>query len=385
MDNKITIQELSESISKRQNILKKDADLFVRLFFETIEENLLQDKIVKVKGLGTFKLIEVADRESVDVNTGSRIKISGHTKVTFTPDGTLRDQINKPFAAFETIILNDGTDVDEMEKLPEQSEDVSDIAEETEQSEVEDESEDIIETDNQPQDRISEVLQDATESLYDRLPENEESESLPEVEETIAEIANEQEELPAPVVPDSPVEEATPSDIQPVSVEQVNSEEATESTIPDDSNNEMQQVQSPAPTRTSIWLYVCLSLLVLMLMIVSYFAGYYRLLCPCVGCGEAAPKVETVEDEDTLTTTPVVESEVIEENPADNFEQVPGGQYLIVGTKGTHVMKAGDSLLKIAIREYGHKDYVKYIVVHNGFRNPDVIPLGYEVKLPELK
>ena len=262
---------------------------------------------------------------------------------------------------------------------------VSDIAEEADQSDVVDESEDIIESDNQTQDRISEVLQDATESLYARLPENEETESLPEIEETTAEKENEQEELPAPVVPDSPIEEATPSDIQPVSVEQVNSEEATESIIPDDSNNEMQQVQSPAPTKSNIWLYVCLSLLVLMLMIVSYFAGYYRLLCPCVGCGEAAPKVEKVEDEDTLTTTPVEEPEVIEENPADNFEQVPGGQYLIVGTKGTHVMKAGDSLLKIAIREYGHKDYVKYIIVHNGFCNPDVIPLGYEVKLPELK
>ena len=73
--------------------------------------------MVKIKGLGTFKLIEVSDRESVNVNTGERIRIVGHTKVTFTPDNALRDQVNRPFAEFETVVLNESTSQQEMERI----------------------------------------------------------------------------------------------------------------------------------------------------------------------------------------------------------------------------------------------------------------------------
>ena len=91
----------------------------MRGFFDVISRYLIQEKIVKVKGLGTFKLIDVLDRESIDVNTGERIVIGGHVKVTFTPDTTLRDQVNKPFIDFETVIINEGTDLAAMEDLGE--------------------------------------------------------------------------------------------------------------------------------------------------------------------------------------------------------------------------------------------------------------------------
>ena len=74
-----------------------------------IEQALENEKTVKIKGLGTFKLVDVDSRESVNVNTGERFQIKGHTKVSFTPDTNLRDTINKPFAHFETVVLNEGT------------------------------------------------------------------------------------------------------------------------------------------------------------------------------------------------------------------------------------------------------------------------------------
>ena len=117
MEQKITQIELAARMAKRTGFTKQDSENFVRMFFETIREGLLQDKLVKVKGLGTFKLIEVSDRESVNVNTGERIRIVGHTKVSFTPDNALRDQVNRPFAEFETVVLNESTSQQEMERI----------------------------------------------------------------------------------------------------------------------------------------------------------------------------------------------------------------------------------------------------------------------------
>ena len=84
-----------------------------------VGEFLQTDKIVKIKGLGTFKLVTVDSRESVDVNTGERIVIKEYTKINFTPDPILRDTINKPFAQFETVVLYDGTDIADMERMDE--------------------------------------------------------------------------------------------------------------------------------------------------------------------------------------------------------------------------------------------------------------------------
>lgn len=117
MEQKITQVELAARMAKRTGFTKQDSENFVRMFFETIREGLLQDKLVKVKGLGTFKLIEVSDRESVNVNTGERIRIVGHTKVSFTPDNSLRDQVNRPFAEFDTVVLNETTSQQEMERI----------------------------------------------------------------------------------------------------------------------------------------------------------------------------------------------------------------------------------------------------------------------------
>ena len=82
---------------------KKTCEAFARTLFEVVEEALLSDKFVKVKGFGTFKLVAVSDRESVNINTGERFQISGHTKISFTPDNSMKDLVNRPFAHFEAV------------------------------------------------------------------------------------------------------------------------------------------------------------------------------------------------------------------------------------------------------------------------------------------
>lgn len=108
MDEKLNIQNLIDALAEKHGMGKRNADDFVKEFFQLIEEALEKDRYVKVKGLGTFKLIEVESRESINVNTGERFQIQKHTKVSFTPETALKEVINKPFSHFETVpLLND--------------------------------------------------------------------------------------------------------------------------------------------------------------------------------------------------------------------------------------------------------------------------------------
>ena len=110
---KISIQDLAQVLVEHKGLNKRDAVIFVSAMFDIIQTNLEKDRIVKIKGLGTFKIIDVDDRESVNVNTGERVLIEGHNKITFTPDALMKELVNKPFSQFETVVLNDGVDFDD--------------------------------------------------------------------------------------------------------------------------------------------------------------------------------------------------------------------------------------------------------------------------------
>ena len=114
--SKTTIKELALSLSEKHDLSKADAERFVATIFEVINDGLEDDKLVKVKGLGAFKIIGVAARKSVDVNTGEPIVIEGRNKISFTPDASMRDDVNKPFSQFETVIINDGVDFSSIDK-----------------------------------------------------------------------------------------------------------------------------------------------------------------------------------------------------------------------------------------------------------------------------
>lgn len=107
---KILISDLAKEVAKKHKLPQKETEQFIANMFAVVAEGLQQDKLVKVKGLGTFKVTQVKPRESVDVNTGERVLISGHDKVTFTPDSLMKELVNKPFAQFETVVLNGDVD-----------------------------------------------------------------------------------------------------------------------------------------------------------------------------------------------------------------------------------------------------------------------------------
>lgn len=110
--SKVFLKDISLALAKKKGLEAAEADEYLDAFFSVIEEGLSADNIVKIRGLGTFKLVEVKDRESVDVNTGERVVIDGHAKVTFTPENSLKELVNKPFSQFETVELNDGVNFD---------------------------------------------------------------------------------------------------------------------------------------------------------------------------------------------------------------------------------------------------------------------------------
>lgn len=116
---KSKIQNITSALSTKYKMPLKDAETFVAMLFDVVNDGLMKDKQVKVKGLGTFKVASVKDRESVNVNTGERVLIEGHDKITFTPDATLRDFVNKPFAQFETVIVKDGVDFSDLDNQKE--------------------------------------------------------------------------------------------------------------------------------------------------------------------------------------------------------------------------------------------------------------------------
>ena len=108
--NKLGITELSRLLACKRNLDAGITNTFIENFFDILNESLRKDKIVKIKGLGTFKIITVSARKSVDVNTRETIEITSREKISFVPDAALRDLINRPFAQFETVVVNDGAD-----------------------------------------------------------------------------------------------------------------------------------------------------------------------------------------------------------------------------------------------------------------------------------
>lgn len=371
--SKITLQQLAKVLAQKKHITQKEAEAFLRTFFDAILQNVADDKIVKIKGLGTFKLVEVLDRESVNINTGSRIVIPGHVKLSFTPDTSLKDLVNKPFADFQTVIINEGTSLEEMERTP--VEPSPDMTEEKEEAELPAEEEEKAEL--PAEEEAGHTIEEEKESEEEHAKENE-SESVCEVAKSSAQV--------------SPLVEVN------------------------------ETVQLRAMTTAEKW---ALTLGVALLCIASYFVGYYRLFgsfgdaTPAedawqneFASGDIADTMSVYEDttqllpadedtvlslpadEDTVQTLPAQE-EARSVAPASSYSPKtdvapqtkldPAKTYRITGTRKTHIMKSGDYLTKIALQEYGHKDFARYIIHHNNFRDPDNVPIGAEVKLPELK
>ena len=224
MNERLTIQDLTDLLAAKHSMTKKDAEAFVKEFFLLIEQALENEKTVKIKGLGTFKLIDVDSRESVNVNTGERFQIKGHTKVSFSPDANLRDTINKPFAHFETVVLNENTI---LEDTPIEETEEEETGEEASAQAVLNEMGDDSET------TVIEENEGTDDGLSEEEPIQEEQiASQPLVEESIEEPAITEEsaiaqESTEQTSPKEPEEAITETDIEE-KVEQLEDEEVPE-------------------------------------------------------------------------------------------------------------------------------------------------------------
>ena len=414
MNERLTIQDLTDLLAAKHSMTKKDAEAFVKEFFLLIEQALESENTVKIKGLGTFKLIDVDSRESVNVNTGERFQIKGHTKVSFSPDANLRDTINKPFAHFETVVLNENT---VLEDTP------------IEETEEEESGEEVIPTvipepiepQSQPKEEEKEEMS-LTEIQPIVEPRSIEPQSVVVEPKTVpvekkeiitAEEIIEQELLRANLKPESTIvrsQEGKSEMEKGAEVAQTAIQPTPQKNIPDSSVKE----KSPVPYLITIIILVLLLCGGVVLFI--YYPDLFSsssdkntLDMPPVTTQPVKPEVQlsdTIEQDSvkdikpetpktSITPTPVVpqkkeavtpaktENKVIRQQPSTSV-YLDSASYKITGTKTKYTVKEGETLTRVSLRFYGTKAMWPYIVKHNPdvIKNPNNVPYGTTIKIP---
>ena len=376
MNEKITLQDLINSFSEKQGMNKKDAEAFVRAMIELIEEALTTEKYVKVKGFGTFKLTEVDSRESVNVNTGERIEIQGHTKVSFTPDATMKELINKPFSHFETVILNEGV---ELEDTPIEEPETM-VQEEMIPETIVVEEKPIIE-------EVTTIVEEPVveEPITEEPTIEEPIAEEPVIEETPAIETEEPQESPAvEAIEETPVVEETPMIKETPAME--------EAPIVVEPQPEIVETKEKSINRILWGVIVVLVLIIL-------FGAYWMFLRPAEDAETPsippvqeevaipAPVVEEVKpQEDTLKTVQFIElsAEELRKERVPSFADTL--DYQIAGTQEEYTLQKGETIIRVSVKFFGTKKYWPYIVKHNMdvLPNPDNIPAGVQLKIPKL-
>ena len=244
--SKISLSDLAQRLAEKSGISLQDAELFIRKMFDVANEGLQSDKLVKMKWLGTFKVMAVKDRESVDVNTGERIIIEGRDKISFTPDNILKEIVNKPFAQFETVVVNDGVDFDEIDRKFENAEEDGPVSDST--------LECVSDSENSSVESFVEQDSSATSGVIDFLDEENAapvSDEMIVIGERLSQenVAEPEEKKPEGLEPAATEPAATePAVFKPAVSEPVESESATseletkESEVP--AQNEVESVVS---------------------------------------------------------------------------------------------------------------------------------------------
>ncbi len=449
MNERLYLQNFIDLLSEKYGMDKKDADKFVKEFFLLIEEALEQDRSVKIKGFGTFKLVDVESRESVKVNTGERFQIQGYTKVSFIPDGSLRDIINKPFSHFETVVLNEKTvledtpvmDSDDDGELteeepvsqsvgrvnPEESikevESAEEIVEE-EKSSIEEKEKEVSAVENasvaaEGQDAVTEVVVPKVEEVKNEIIVGEKGVSDDIImKKEAAPSVNQPSQLDKEKTADP---ENSRSVAPKLSAEEIIARELAVSTVADEApvkrKSKPKQVKSE---KSPVPYLIAIIVIVLLLCGGALLFIYYPDLFDSADRIEKVKEMEKVVQptsepvilQDTIIredTVAEVVSPVKEETPvavpvskkepetvkkdagkSTTAKSVPfkpdSVSYIITGTKTTYTIKEGETLTRVALRFYGTKALWPYIVKHNPgvIKNPDNVPYGTTIKIPEL-
>ena len=253
--SKISLSDLAQRLAEKSGISLQDAELFIRKMFDVANEGLQSYKLVKMKWLGTFKVMAVKDRESVDVNTGERIIIEGRDKISFTPDNILKEIVNKPFAQFETVVVNDGVDFDEIDRKFENAEEDGPVSDSTLES--------VPDSENSSVESFVEQDSPATSGVIDFLDEENDAPVSDEMivigEKRLSQenVAEPEEKKPEEKKPEESEPAATePAVFKPAVSEPVESESATseletkESEVP--AQNEVESVVSDEENESTL-------------------------------------------------------------------------------------------------------------------------------------
>ena len=368
---KLTIQEVAKILTEKNGLEAREASRFAAEMFSIILQRLQEGDAVKVKGLGTFKIINVEARESVSVRTGERVVIDSHAKVTFTPDALMRELVNKPFSQFETVVLNDGVEFDDIK-----DDSAEDVAEEPMVEEP------VVE---EPVVAEQPVVEEQTVT----------EEVVPADEEIVV-------EEPVVVEEASAVEEETPIvEEKPATEEEPAAEEESSELI-----NFYEEEEQESERHWGRWLLGGLGVLVL--LIGAAYGGYEYgrqqqvTLIPdtvvvrdTVYMPELQDSVDVKEAEKVIakeTETPVAAKEQPKaEAPAEQIdpwsakdERVRLGAYRIVGLSHEVTVLEGQTFYSICRAQLG-PDMQCYVEVYNNLpRNPQ-IKTGQVLKIPKLE
>lgn len=449
MNDRLTIQDFTDLLATKHGMSKKDAEAFVKEFFLLIEQALEDDKYVKIKGLGTFKLIDVDSRESVNVNTGERFQIQEHSKVSFTPDGNLRDTINKPFSHFETIVLNEktvlpDTPIEEMgeEESLDSSDDEKglpvDIEESSKLHNVPDAETEKNKDEAIQQNNVVHTNPQQDEILERDLPNEQDNVSA---QEEITTQKSENVEESSPITADSllhepkEAEESDRKDSKKLSAEEIialelqkqkdiSSKNEMLKTSPVEKKNNLQQT-NPKENKTHISYLVAIIFIVMLIcggtIIYIYNPDLFSttsntdsiqmpinekkesvipvLPDSTTNADSTLNKGQKVVNNNIETNGRNANKELIENNKnADDkksenvkeqqtpLDETNLSKYVVVGTKTTHKIKAGETLTKVSLAFYGSKAFWPFIVKYNRdvIKDPDNVPFGTAIKIPEL-
>ena len=388
--SKLNIYDLCSVLTSKNGLDDKESHRFIKAIFDVIQEGLDEDKIVKVKGLGTFKIIEVDDRESINVNTGERVLIEGHSKLTFTPDSVMKEIVNKPFSQFETVILNEGVDFPEP------------VVEEPA-------VEDII---------------------ADEPAEDKEIIVEPQIDNNVAEQSVAEEPVAEKSVAEEPVAEKTVAE-EPVAKEPVAEDSVVEFTDDNDNvqsgeENSVEESVFETSNNNSILRWILSGIAVLLLILGAAYGGYlygryelseeiaYKQMKADLKTAEITTKKAQVaikkdsvaqevdatkigamsidnEDESVNDEAKSVNDEAKTEatkTSSDKYEamdiRVRTGAYRIIGEDRTVKAKAGQTVEDIATKLLG-PGMSCYVEVYNGLEGKATLKEGQTIKIPKLE
>ena len=386
--SKLNIYDLCSVLTSKNGLDDKESHRFIKAIFDVIQEGLDEDKIVKVKGLGTFKIIEVDDRESINVNTGERVLIEGHSKLTFTPDSVMKEIVNKPFSQFETVILNEGVDFPEP------------VVEEPA-------VEDII------ADEPAEGKEIIVEPQIDNKVAEQSVEEEPVAEKTVAEEPVAEEPVAEEPVAEEPVAE------EPVAEDSVVEFTDDNDNVQSGEENSVEESVFETSNNNSILRWILSGVAVLLLILGAAYGGYlygryelseeiaYKQMKADLKTAEittkkaqVAIKKDSVAQEVDATKIGAMSIDNKDESAndeaktetaktnSDKYEamdiRVRTGAYRIIGEDRTVKAKAGQTVEDIATKLLG-PGMSCYVEVYNGLDGKATLKEGQTIKIPKLE